>query len=171
MKIDIDSIFYIILSIIILAVSGLGSRRRRQAQQANKAVPSPGQTYGRDEDEEMKIPQARRPVQDPFDRLEEILTGQPRYESLEGESLEVLEDEEEAILDEEEAILDQRKAILDEEEEITKAPIPEMEEMQYDLPEEGESEKYKGNVRGLFRDLDEVTRAFIYSEIFPRKYK
>jgi hypothetical protein len=25
-------------------------------------------------------------------------------------------------------------------------------------------------VEGLFADMDEVTRAFIYSEIFPRKY-
>ncbi len=40
MKIDIDSIFYIILSIIILVVSGLGSRRKKQAQQQRPAGPA-----------------------------------------------------------------------------------------------------------------------------------
>lgn len=157
MKIDIDTIFYIILSIIILVVSGLGSRRRRQAQQVNKGVPSPGKPYSSEEDEEIKIPQASRPVQDPFERLEQILTGQPQYETLEGESLELLEDEEEAI--------------KDEEEEFARKPIPEMEEMQYNLQEEREAEKKERNVAGLFNDLDEITRAVIYSEILPRKYE
>ena len=156
MKIDIDTIFYIILSIIILVVSGLGSRRRRQAQQGNKGLPSSRQPFGREEDEEIMIPQARRTVGDPFERLEQILGGQPQYESMEGESLEVIEDEEESI--------------MDEEEEIIKAPFPEMQEMKYDLPEEGEAAKDARNVVGLFNDLDDITRAVIYSEILPRKY-
>ena len=42
--------------------------------------------------------------------------------------------------------------------------------MKYDLPEEGEAAKDARNVVGLFNDLDDITRAVIYSEILPRKY-
>jgi hypothetical protein len=160
MKIDVDTIFYIILSIIILIVSGLGSRRKKRAEQAKNTMPSPEKAYGGPE--ERKMAQARRPAEDPFERLEQILSGQPRYETLEGESLEVIDDEEEAILDEEEAI-------LDEEEEITEAPLFEEDDYDYDQPAESEDETETG--KRLFGDLDEISRAVIYSEIFPRRYR
>jgi predicted secreted protein len=156
MKIDLDAIFYIILSIIILIVSGLGSRRRKQAQQMKGTVPSTAQTPAQ-ERSEIETPQARSPVVDPFERLEQILTGQSRYETLEGESLEVIEDEEEAI--------------VDEEEEIMEPTIPEMEEKTYHLPVETEADDTKMDLKDLFRDVNEITKAFIYSEIFPRKYQ
>ena len=57
------------------------------------------------EPDDIAVPKPRSPVMDPFERLEQILTGQSRYESMEGESLEVVEDEEEMIIDEEEKIL------------------------------------------------------------------
>ncbi len=146
MKIDIDSIFYIILSIIILVVSGLGSRRRKKAQQMNKPTPSAARL----------VTQPRQPSLDPFDRLEQILTGQSRYGTLEGESLEVLEDEEQII--------------IDEKEEYLAAPVPQQEVQQPDFTAETEDDQGKESPDGLFRDADEITRAIIYSEILPRKY-
>lgn len=155
MKIDIDTIFYIILSIIILVVSGLGSRRRKQARQMNKSAPFASQPDTR-KPEEMEVPKPRGPVIDPFDRLEQILTGQTRYETMEGESLEVLEDEEEAI--------------VDEEEEYLAAPVPQQEAKRPKSTAETEDEQGKKSLDDLFGDVDEVTRAIIYSEILPRKY-
>lgn len=155
MKMDIDAIFYIILSIIILIVSGLGSRRRKQAQQL-KAPGTPARTPGAADLEAGKPQRPGQPAMDPFDRLEQILTGQTRYESLEGESLEDLEDEEEAI--------------VDEEEEIYEAPVTEV-AAQDEKPLSAREVVGTGSiVEGLFANMDEITRAFIYSEIFPRKY-
>ncbi len=146
MKIDIDSIFYIILGIIILAVSGLGSRRRKQAQQMKKPAPSPASPGT----------QSRQPALDPFSRLEQILTGQSRYETLEEESPEILEDEEQII--------------IDDEEEYLAAPVPQQKAHKPDFTAETEDDQGKKSLDGLFRDVDEITRAIIYSEILPRKY-
>jgi hypothetical protein len=146
MKIDIDSIFYIIFMIILLVVSGLGSRRRKKAQQMKKPSPSVARP----------VTQPRQPSLDPFSRLEQILTGQSRYGTLEGESLEVLEDEEQII--------------IDEEEEYLAAPVPQQEEKRPDLTYETEDNQEEKSLDGLFSDVDEITRAIIYSEILPRKY-
>ncbi len=146
MKIDIDSIFYIILGIIILAVSGLGSRRRKKAQQMNKPTPSAARP----------VTQPRQPALDPFSRLEQILTGQSPYGTLEGESPEVLEDEEQMI--------------IDDKEEYLAAPVPQQEAHKSDFTAETENDQGKKGLDGLFRDVDEITRAIIYSEILPRKY-
>ena len=140
----------------MLIVSGLGSRRRKQTQQMKGPVPSSARPTAQ-ERVEIETPQARSPVVDPFERLEQILTGQSGYETLEGESLEVIEDEEEAI--------------VDEEEEIMVTTIPEMDEVTYDLPEEKEDDDTKMDLEDLFGDVNEITKAFIYSEIFPRKYQ
>ena len=155
MKIDTNNIFYIVLMIILLVVSGLSSRRKKRAQQMKKAAPSSAQP-GTQEAEGMDVPGSRGTVTDPFERLEQILTGQSRYESKEGESLEVLEDEEEMIIDEEEKIL--------------AAPDHRQERMRHDLTAETEDEQEEKSADGLFSDLDEITRAIIYSEILPRKY-
>jgi hypothetical protein len=155
MKIDIDTIFYIILSIIILVVSGLGSRRRKQAQQMKTVAPSSARPVALDP-EEKKISQPRQPALDPFERLEQILTGQSQYETMEGESLEVLEDEEQTIIDEEEEYLAE--------------PVPQQKAHPPDLAYETGDEQGKKSLGGLFRDVDEITRAVIYSEILPRKY-
>jgi hypothetical protein len=153
-KIDIDSIFYIILSIIILAVSGLGRRRKKQNQPMKNPLPSSAQA-GTREPRDMTFTRPRGPV-DPFERLEQILTGQPQYQTLEGESLEDLEDEEQMIVDEEET--------------YSAAAEPQQMEPGASLPAEKEGEQMKLGMLGLFQDLDEITRAIIYSEILPRKY-
>ena len=155
MKIDIDSIFYIILSIIILAVSGLGSRRRKKAQQMKKSTSSFARPVTQDP-EEIKISQSRQPALDPFSRLEQILTGQSPYGTLEGESPEVMEDEEQMIIDDEEEILAE--------------PVPQQEVHKPDFNYETEDDQGTKNLDGLFGDVDEITRAIIYSEILPRKY-
>lgn len=155
MKFDIDSIFYFILMIILLVVSGLGSRRKKQAQKMNKPLPSSANT-GTQEPEDMAFPKSRSPVVDPFEKLEQILTGQPTYDTMEGESLEVLEDEEKAIIDEEEAYL--------------AAQVPQQDAKKPELNAETEDEQGEKSLDNLFGDVDEVTRAIIYSEILPRKY-
>ena len=152
---DIDNIFYFILMIVLLVVSGLGSRRRKQAQKL-KAPGTPAGTPGVPDPEAGKPQGTGQPAMDPLERLEQILTGQTRYESLERESLEVLEDEEEAI--------------VDEEEEIYEAPVNHMQDIPEDLQPVKQDPGPPKVVEGLFADLDEITKAFIYSEIFPRKY-
>ncbi len=155
MKIDIDSIFYIVLMIILLVVSGLGSRRKKKAQKMNKPLPSSGQA-GAQEPVDLTFPKSRGPVIDPFEKLEQILTGQSRYESMEGESLETLEDEEQMIIEEKSAYLD--------------TPVPKDQEKKPDLIKQTENDKEEKNVDRLFQDVNEITRAIIYSEILPRKY-
>ena len=155
MKIDIDSIFYIILMVILLVISGLGSRRKKQAQKMNKPIPSSDQP-GTQKPEDMTFPKSREPVMDSFERLEQILTGQSRYDTMEGESLEVLEDEEQAI--------------IDDEEEYLAAQVPVQEAKQPEFTAETEDEQEEKSLDDLFGDVDEVTRAIIYSEILPRKY-
>jgi hypothetical protein len=153
MNMDIENILSIVVMIIILIISGLAGRRRRQAQQMNKAVPGAGQPATKGPAVAHRA--AKTPSLDPFERLEQILTGQSSYESLEGESLEVIQDEEEAIVDEEEQIIQASNA-----------------EVQRDQDEPTiEEVKVPSYLERLFRDQDEITRAVIYSEIFPRKYK
>ena len=155
MKIDTNSILYIVIMIIILVISGLGSRRKKQARQMKKTAPSTARP-GTQNPGEIAVPKPRGAVMDPFERLEQILTGQSRYESMEGESLETLDDEEEAI--------------VDEEEEYLAAQVPQQEAKQPVSTTETEDEQGKKSLDDLFGDVDEVTRAIIYSEILPRKY-
>jgi len=155
MKFDIESILPLVIMAILLIVSGLNSRRKKKAQQMNRTAPSPSQA-GTQETDEFVDPKPRSPVMDPFERLEQILTGQSRYESMEGESLEVLEDEELKIVDEEEKIL--------------AASNHRQEHKRPDPIAETEDEQEVESMDGLFSDLDEITRAVIYSEILPRKY-
>ena len=153
MKLDIENILSIVVMIIILIISGLAGRRRRQAQQMNKTVPGvsqPGQTGPGMTDRAV-----RTPTMDPCERLERILTGQPSYESLEGESLEVIQDEEALIVDEEEKIIQASTTEVQREKDKRST----------------EEEKVPSHLKGLFGDEDEIARAVIYSEIFPRKYK
>ena len=121
----------------------------------NKPNPSSAQP-GTQKPGEIAVPKPRGAVMDPFERLEQILTGQSRYESMEGESLEVLEDEEQAIIDEEEKIL--------------AAQDHRQESMRPNPTADTEDEQGKKSMDDLFGDVDEVTRAIIYSEILPRKY-
>jgi len=154
MKIDIDSFLPIIIMIILLVIGGLGGRRKKRAQKM-RPLPSSAQT-GTQETEDVSLPKSHGPAIDPFERLEQILTGQSRYESMEGESLETLDDEEEAI--------------VDEEEEYLASQVPQQEVKQPEFTAETEDEQGKKSLDDLFGDVDEVTRAIIYSEILPRKY-
>ena len=154
MNIDLESYLGIIIMVIILIISGLGSRRRKQAQM-KQAASSPAQP-GTPQPEDPSFPPSAPPAMDPFERLEQILTGQSRYETMERASLEDLQDEEEMIVDEPPAAppATVRKADV-------KSPDPSAE--MKDLPQ-------KINLESLFKDADEITRAIIYSEILARRY-
>lgn len=154
MKIDIESYLGIIIMIIILIISGLGSRRRKQAQM-KQAASSPAQP-GTPKADDPSYPPSARPAMDPFERLEQILTGQSSYDTMEEASLEDLQDENEMIVDETPA--------------APPAPVLESDVESHDLNAEKEDVPQKNNLEGLFKDADEITRAVIYSEILPRKY-
>jgi hypothetical protein len=183
MKMDFDSILYIAVTIVILVISALGSRRKKRAQQVQGPAASQGsgaeqgpatdgddQIYVTEEDE--PAPARQEPVWEqainPLGRLEKILSGQfPGIESMEGESMEVRVDEEEQILE------DIRRRRMEKEEE----PAPSLEEIEAADTESGsqslESLKTikleKGDVLELFRDPEDIKKAIIYNEILKRK--
>ena len=66
---DIDTILYIGLIIIMLIVSGISSRRKKQAQQMKKPVPGTGQQGT--EEPGITGTKARTLSMDPFERLEQ----------------------------------------------------------------------------------------------------
>lgn len=154
MKIDIESYLGIIIMVIILIISGLGSRRRKQAQM-RQAASSPAQP-GTPESDDPSFQPPAQPAMDPFERLEQILTGQSRYDSMEGESVEVVEDEEQMIVEKTPARppAPVREAVV---------KSPDLSAGMEDVPEEN-------NLEGLFKDADEITRAIVYSEILARRY-
>ena len=169
MKVDFDTILYIVITIVILVVSGLGSRRKKklQKQQLSDPAGSEPDSYESRESQtgagNFVEAQKRQTIPDwqqsssPFERLERILGGEiPQYESMEGESLETTVDEEEQIL-----------------EEIRLSRLEDEAETVQDQPEEEiiKTEKQVGKgIPGLFENIDEVKKAVIYSEILNRKY-
>ncbi len=182
MKLDFDSILYIVITIVILVIGALGSRRKKRFQeaQAASAQGSDKDTSGTDqtgsEEETYK-----RPAQtaDPLSRLEQFLTGQmPEAYSMEGESLETLEDEEEKILE------DIQKSRLEKEEESEEKSQELSVEEPYRIPDEiqagaiipGEEgleydRKTRKTLPDLFANTDEIKKAVIYNEILNRKYE
>jgi hypothetical protein len=176
MKMDFDSILYIVITIVILVISALGSRRKKRAQQ----VQGPGATqdirstdsrddqpYGTEEEE--PAPPRQEPAWEqainPLGRLEKILSGQiSGFENLEGESMEVTVDEEEQILE------DIRRSRMEEEAEeveIETEPEPEP-ELQSPSPQHT-IKRGKGDLLELFKDPDDIKKAIIYNEILKRK--
>lgn len=190
MNVDIDSILYIIITIAILAISGLGSRRKKRAQQMQQAAAPPAEQaseestgqYGGsgpvDPDAENSGPSGSAvrppfsgPSSNPFEKLEQLLTGQfqdavSQFKapvepeagpvSMEGESLEVTADEEEMIL--EHIRRDRESLSKDQETEQSK-------DLEIEADKTGED-----TLPSLFEDVDEIKKAVIYSEILNRKY-
>jgi hypothetical protein len=182
MKFDIDSILYIVITVVILIISGLGSRRKKRAMQMEAEAQA--RTASEEEGDSMEareedLPQPpptfnifdsvrkvtetveQQVSSDPMSRLEKFLTGQEiqerqqsRVVSLEGESLEETVDEEEQIMDE-----------------IRSRNEPEtVEDDTYKIFEPTEDNEKKKNVTRWFENVDEIKRAVIYSEILKRKY-
>ncbi len=154
MKIDIDSILYIVITIVILVISGLGSRRKKKMQQM-KTPAAPGS--GLFEPGETDEPQAQQEATNPFERFEQILSGQtPKTWTMEEESPET-------IVDEEELIPEEIKERTQEEETEVWEDKTAKEEIQTEEPEEK-------TLPGLFENVNEIKRAVIYNEILNRKY-
>jgi hypothetical protein len=154
MNIDIEGFLGIIIMVIILIISGLGSRRRKQAQmkQAASAPPQPGDPGT----EDPSYAPSARPAVDPFERLEQILTGQSPFETMERAPVEDLQEEEDVIVDETPAYQPE--------------PLPQQKARAEETTDETEEGQTDLKLDKLFQDLDEITRAIIYSEILPRRY-
>ncbi len=168
MKVDFNTILYIVITIVILVVSGLGSRKKKKLQQQQISDPGGSEadsfesTEGQagngnfTEAQKRSMPDWQQ-SSSPFERLGRILQGEiPEYESMEGESLETTVDEEEQIL-----------------EEIRQSRQEDQAETKPEKPEEEiiKTEKQPGKgIPELFVNVDEVKKAVIYSEILNRKY-
>ena len=170
MKLDLDSILYIVIMIVVLVISGLGSRRKKKLQQEQAGaiqeddtdVFNPietGVTGSRPvEPIQARAATSTQKVQSPLNRLEEFITGQfPEQISMEGESLETTVDEEEMILEE----------IRKSREEVG----PVVQERKQDKKEEELPESEVQPLPPLFENVEEIKKAIIYSEIMTRKYK
>jgi hypothetical protein len=150
MKMDFDTIIYIIISIAILVLSGLGGARKRKAQQLKTNTDSPG---------------SATPGPSTMDRLEQMFTGQMGFESP-GQAGIPVEDE---IMEEEPPLAE----VLPEQEKETKPRLGEekvITDYAVEDPDQSGEEEQKDAGMELFGDLDEIKKAVIYSEVFKRKY-
>ena len=155
MKIDIDTLIYIIISIAILVLSGVGGARRRKAQQLNAPAgksPKPA------------------PGLDAINKIEQMFTGQLGYGN--PEQMEVLDEEEileEAVIEEEPPKVEMfLKGEGQFQSRLEEGRISaDYKDEDNDKLQEDESRRMVGE---LFTDVDEIKKAVIYSEIFQRKY-
>jgi hypothetical protein len=163
MKMDFDTLIYIIISIVIVVLSALGSSRRRKAQQGQ--VPGSG------------APSAV-PGTDPLERLEQMFTGQLTEEDT-GEP-EIREEEEERQVTMTESPREELSSRvvsqpekMPEEGQATIMPLEDENDSHgYSVvdPDELSEKEKRQKVKELFEDVDEIKKAVIYSEIFKRKY-
>lgn len=157
MKINSDSILYIVITIALLVISGLGSRRKKKLQKMGKSA-RPGTVSHSVGPKEMDAASVQREPMNPFGRLEQILSGQtPVFENMEEESPETIVDEEVQIIEE---IRERRQ------------------EIEPEVPEDKTADEYLGierpevdTLQGLFENVSEIRKAVIYSEILNRKYE
>ena len=157
MKIDSDSILYIVITIALLVISGLGSRRKKKLQKMGKYA-KPATASHPVEPEEIDVASVQREPMNPFDRLEQILSGQtPVFETMDEESPETIVDEEVQIIEE---IRESRQEMEPEVRQDNTAD----EDMQLERPE-------VDTLQGLFENVSEIRKAVIYSEIMNRKYE
>jgi hypothetical protein len=151
MKIGIDTIFYIILAVVILATT-LNKKRKKTARQQ---VPLKDQTG-----EEDLLPGMKAKSFSPADFLKQAMMEAAGIEEQqlykpEAESLEQIIDEEENVPEETKVRVPERK-----EKPLVSRHTPEPESSF--LVTEGQEEKK------LFRDPDEIKKAIIFSEVLKR---
>ncbi|KPK88078.1 MAG: hypothetical protein AMS27_00570 [Bacteroides sp. SM23_62_1] len=156
MKIDIDTIFYIVISILILIVTGLSRRKKKGTIPGQGSQNIPGQVPGRSPD--VTSSSAEESISDPFERLEKLFLQPETVPTPESVTLEEIVDEEEAYFMEKEA---SSKA------EPEKQKIPDKAKEQEIKPPRDEDKQYPD--LNLFKDIDELKRAVIYAEILNRK--
>ncbi len=170
MRLDVDTIIYIIISIAILVLSGLGGARKRRAQNlrapAGGSREGTGQVPGRDAS-------VSQPGMDAFDRLERMFTGEMAYEDA-GEDRDETTSEEKETGEEEKPAAEEVRAEELPEEGGSTLKSSEIKETGFDsgqqtVPDTGDDERGL-SVDELFRNVKDVKKAVIYSEIFNRKY-
>jgi len=180
MKMDVDSIVVIIVSILFLIISGLTKRRKNKP-----AVKS--SLLSKQTSNQITM------INNPFDKLEKMFNIPEQTDSQEGESLEVGAEQEpgltEVVTDNkarsQEVPLEQEsqslEVIVDEvaeylkEKEISKTAVKTRE--QFDKMDLTQQEKRTGgNLEQkpkvkipLFENIDDIKKAVIYSEILNRK--
>jgi len=158
MKIDIDTIFYIIISIIILALTGLTRRKKKTA------IPKPVLDSMREQRSELSREEGSNDngdiISDPFDRLEKLFA-EPEPDSVpQAVSLEEIIDEETEYMKEKEAASNATPP----EKEITKEDLS-----QKSFQTQDEDKVKKIRKLKLFGNVDEFKKAVIYTEIMNRK--
>lgn len=158
MKIDLDTIFYLIITIVILALTGLSRRKKKR--------PVPGQELQGMDEQEPKSPQNGRlsdtadVISDPFERLENMFKQPEPDDTPKVVSLEEIVDEETEYLEEKEA--------------ASKGKPPGEEILKEDLTKRSMQMEEEIKVRKvqklkLFENVDELKKAVIYAEILNRK--
>lgn len=163
-KLDLDTIFYIVVSIIIIAASTLGRKRKKTATQIPRQEYSPG---------EDKQPFSPEILFNPADflkntmmqatNLEDQYMKETGSQSLEEQYMQETEAQSlEEIIDEEELIPDEEAANLSPETVTKQAIPPEPQPVADDKLAEVLDE------RRIFHDADDLRRAVIYSEILRR---
>jgi hypothetical protein len=196
MKMDVDSIVVIIVSILFLIISGLTKRRKKKPavkssllskQTSNQRVTGKGLLN-------QTVSMINNPlINNPFDKLEKMFNIPEQTDSQEGESLEVGAEQEpgltEVVTDKkatsQEVSLKQEaqslEVIVDEveeylkEKEISKTAIKtgkQFDEMDLTQQEKrtGDNLERKPKVKiPLFENVDDIKKAVIYSEILNRK--
>ena len=196
MKMDVDSIVVIIVSILFLIISGLTKRRKKKPavkssllskQTSNQRVTGKGLLN-------QTVSMINNPlINNPFDKLEKMFNIPEQTDSQEGESLEVGAEQEpgltEVVTDKkatsQEVSLKQEaqslEVIVDEvaeylkEKEISKTAIKtgkQFDEMDLTRQEKetGDNLERKRKAKiSLFENVDDIKKAVIYSEILKRK--
>lgn len=200
MKIDVDSILYILITIAILVISGLGSRRKRKAvsmkppQSAGPDLDSSAErdtrqvSYEAEKDprkgdrlEGDRPAPTWQPSGNVVERLDQFFgSRETLLQSQEGESLETIPDEEEQILAEIRERREKPESEPNREGSETGQFREDSEpETSRDEHESMEEEKYlevqslkrrKSFLTDFFRGPNEIKKAIIYSEILKRKY-
>jgi hypothetical protein len=184
MKMDVDSIVVIIVSILFLIISGLTKRRKKKPAQRVTGKGLLNQT----------VSMINNPlINNPFDNLEKMFNIPEQTDSQEGESLEVGAEQEpgltEVVKDNEaksqempltqesqslEVIVDEVEEYL-KEKEISKTAIKtgkQFDEMDLTQQEKrtGDNLERKRKAKiPLFENVDDIKKAVIYSEILNRK--
>jgi hypothetical protein len=196
MKMDVDSIVVIIVSILFLIISGLTKRRKKKPavkssllskQTSNQRVTGKGLLN-------QTVSMINNPlINNPFDNLEKMFNIPEQTDSQEGESLEVGAEQEpgltEVVKDNEaksqempltqesqslEVIVDEVEEYL-KEKEISKTAIKtgkQFDEMDLTQQEKrtGDNLERKRKAKiPLFENVDDIKKAVIYSEILNRK--
>jgi hypothetical protein len=181
MKGNFDTLIYLLITIAILVISGLGSRRKRKLQQT-QAPPRPAD-IGEDPGKQDTEPVTRTAFDELRDRfMSELYTpGQ-----MEAKAPRMTEEDFIEVGDQ--PITGQQPVVASMEEEFPEKPMDEEEEILEEIRKRREETGYESmekkagaqpvqvtkdempKISGLFEGANELKKAIIYSEILKRKF-